>query len=187
MAGDAYRRPACARVGGTIAGHFGYPAIADAVFARLADEIEAVRIAALEELPCYRDDPRLPQALLSALSAGTGVDAAAQASGGSRSRARRRRWCTRWTMATPGSGTNAARALGNGRYESAVPRLAEMAGADAAPHVRIAALDALAAQGAAAPTATLVLASDDSDGDVAGAAIRALGRSRAAGALPALH
>ena len=159
-----------------IAGYFGYRECVDAVLARCDDPVEGVRRAAVEHLP-FLDDGRALDVLLRASRDGTPKVRAAAAQG-----------LARMDEAAAGAALldatrdadgwvryYAARALGERRAAEALPRLAELAREPGAMHVRIAALEAVAAiDGADAADILLPYV----DGDSARPRGRGVARSR---------
>ena len=160
-----------------IAGYFGYRECADAVLARCEDPVEGVRRAAVEHLP-FLDDGRALEVLLRASRAGTpkvraaASHALARMDGAEAGRALLE--ATRdpdvWVR------YYAARALGERRMADALPRLAELAREPGAMHVRIAALEAVAAIDGAGAAEILLPYADGDPAELAAAALRGLGR-----------
>lgn len=170
-----------------IAGYFGYPEASERVLALTRDAVEGVRLAALEQLPFF-EDTRAASILAEALVEGTpGVRAAA-----ARAVAR---------LADDGAPSLLARALADVdpwvRYYAArgmgelgdradVHALVRAADQDAAAPVRIAAIEAIPADAAAAGE-TLMRCAADPESDVAIAALVALGRAGGPAALDTLQ
>jgi HEAT repeat protein len=160
-----------------IAGYFGYPETAARLLARASDPVESVRRAALEHLP-YLDDPAVVPTLIAALdeAAPRVRAAAAQALArtehpvamGALMRALKDRdtWVRYY----------AARSLGELGHPSAEDALTAVASSEDAPHVRIAALEALGATAGSTASDALARLIGDSHPDVAAAALTALGR-----------
>ena len=170
-----------------IAGYFGYPECADAVVARCTDDDEAVRAAAIEHLP-YFDDGRAGQIFASVLDKDTPrVRAAAAKALG----------------AVPGAPASlllrkaagdadawvryfAASSMGQQGDGSALDVLRLLATTDTAPHVRIAAIEAIGRIGGDSALAILSpLIADETD--IGMAAIRASGAIRSEHAVSALR
>ena len=171
-----------------VAGYFGYAETVDQLFALADDGVEAVRATALEHLGLL-DDPRVEPRLRRALEGPSARERAAAV----RALAR---------VETPGAGVAlvaalddsdlwvryyAARAIAEQRYAPAAAALSRLATSDAAPHVRIAALDAIGALSAHSETDTVRALTADPHADVAAAALVALGRIAGADALPDLR
>jgi HEAT repeat protein len=127
-----------------IAGYFGYPESVDAVVARCADEAEAVRVAAIEHLP-YFDDARALQIFTSVLEKDTPHARAAAAKAlGALSGA------PALLLLRKATGDSdawvryfAAGSMGHQSDGSALDILSLLATTDPAPHVRIAAIEAI--------------------------------------------
>jgi HEAT repeat protein len=81
----------------------------------------------------------------------------------------------------------ASRAIAERRHAAAVPALERLAASDPAPHVRIAALNAIGALGASSAVATVKALTGDPHADVAAAALAALGLLAAEEGLPDLQ
>jgi HEAT repeat protein len=181
---DAFVRESAVR----IAGYFGYPDAIDGVIAATADSSEAVRVAALEHLP-FSENPRVLPVLLRSLREDSprGRAAAAKALG----RVEDGTVIAALDEATRDSDPwvryFAARSLGEQRAAGAVGALAALSESDPLPHVRIAALDSLGLIGDRSSGELLALCATDDDGDVAGAALYALGRLSTAEALTAIR
>jgi HEAT repeat protein len=172
-----------------IAGYFGYRQCIDALIERAADPDEGVRRAAVEHLP-FLDDPRAGARLSAAVGDGSAKvrSAAAQALAHVSHDAARGPLLAATADADPWVRYYAVRSLGEQREGSAAARLAELAGSDPAMHVRIAALEAIGSAGGASAADLLLPYVDAASGDLAAAALRALGRlddPRAAQALAA--
>jgi HEAT repeat protein len=161
-----------------IAGYFGYAECMDAAFARCHDQDETVRAAALEHLP-YFDSPRAIEVLAAALSDDTprARSAAAHALGSIEGpRARR---LLAQALADSESWVRYFAAISLGRHgdASAIEALGTLARSDAAVHVSVAAIDAVAAIGGDGAVEELAAVARD-PGDRGQAAVRALGRVR---------
>jgi HEAT repeat protein len=160
-----------------IAGYFGYPGCADAMFERCRDEVEAVRRAALEHVALI-DEARALPVLLGAISTETprvraGVAIALGGIVQAESRAALRRALSDrdgWVRYF------AARSLGEHGAADALDDLAEVAAHDLAPHVRIAALEAIGAIDGPRAAELLARHAEDSDAEIAAAAVTSLGR-----------
>jgi HEAT repeat protein len=157
------------------AGYCAYASCAGGVLRALADDSEDVRRAAIEQLPLL-DESRARAALVAALAAETPRNRAAAAHA--------LRMVDDPAVDAPlldslsdedawvryfAAGTLAQRGTA-----AAVPTLEAMAMADAAPHVRIAALTALGVLDAGALRRILEVAVADPDDEIAAAALRAL-------------
>lgn len=159
-----------------IAGYFGFPDAIDALIARAADPVEGVRRAAVEHLP-YLDDPRATAALASAVRDPSPKVRAAAA----QALAHVPRATAEPALLAASADDDAwvryyaVRALG--ALGAGAPRLAGVADADPAMHVRIAAIEALAAAASADSTDVLLAHASGPVPDLAAAAVRALGRS----------
>lgn len=171
-----------------IAGYFGYPECADVVFARCSDDDDGVRRAALEHAP-YLDEARALPVLVRALTDDTPRARGSAAAALGRVAGEESRRALFAALADPDVWVRyfAARALAQHAHESALEPLAPLAAADPAPHVRIAALEAIGAIGAPRSAAMLAPLADDGDADVGAAAIVALGRLADPEALPLLN
>jgi HEAT repeat protein len=159
-----------------IAGYFGYAGCADAVFDCCRDEDEAVRRVALEHAPYVGESRALPVLL----------DAIAHDS----PRARAAAATALGQIAVPEAGDAltaaladtdawvryfAARALGVRRDRGALEGLGSLAGADPAPHVRIAAIQSIGAIDGPATIELLLPHVEDADPAIAAAALTSLG------------
>ena len=159
-----------------IAGYFGYPECVERVIAACRDPEELVRRSALGHLP-YFDDPRALELLAAALVTETprGRAAAAEALGamaGSGARALLHK-----ALDDSESWVRYFAAIGLGRHgdASAVDRLSRAAVSDAAPPVRVAAIEALGAVGGQS-IAELLETLAGEDGEIGDAAVRVMGR-----------
>lgn len=162
-----------------VAGYFGYREAVDPLLLRCDDPVEAVRRAAVEHLP-FLEDSRACERLSGALSDASPKvrAAAAQALGRVTPFDARSAWLLTATAdQDPWVRYYAARSLADTADPATLPRLVELGASDPAIHVRIAALEALGAIGG--PEAIDVLLATAADGHVelAGAALRALGRA----------
>jgi HEAT repeat protein len=160
-----------------IAGYFGYRECADAVLALCEDPVEGVRRAAVEHLP-FLEDGRALDVALHASRAGTPKirAAAAQALARMDGAAAGPALLDATRDADVWVRYYAARALGEQRLAAALPRLAELAREPGAMHVRIAALEAVAAIDGADAAGILLPYADEDPAELAAAALRGLGR-----------
>lgn len=160
-----------------IAGYFGYADCVDTLIERCADPDESVRRAAVEHLP-FLDDGRVAAELDRALNdPAPRVRAAAAQALAYAPPAEARGPLLRAT----GDGDAwvryyAVRSLGERRDRSVLARLSELAGSDPAMHVRIASLEASGALADPSALDLLLRYADDSQTDLAAAALRGLGR-----------
>lgn len=170
---DARTRESAVR----IAGYFGYAGCADAVFARCRDDDEGVRRAALEQTPFFSESRALPT-LLQAITGETprARAAAAIALGRLTGTEPRAALVGALTDSDPWVRYFAARALGEHAHEDALDALGGLATRDPAPHVRIAALEAIGAVDGPRAAGLLAAQAEDQDHAVASAALTALGR-----------
>jgi len=170
-----------------IAGYFGYPECVVLLFELCQDPDENVRRAAVGHLP-YLDDDRILPILNDALHNGTPKvrSAAAHALGQLES-----------SQALPGllAAMNdpdswvryfAVRSIGQHKMPEAIDKLEFMAKADAAGHVRIAALEALGQLGGARAVAIIAPMSESAESDMARAALKSLGSIGHPDSLPPL-
>jgi HEAT repeat protein len=169
-----------------IAGYFGYPETATALLERARDPVEQVRKAALEHLP-FLDDARVTPALIAALqedtptARGAAARALSRVEGGAAAPALRRALSDAdgWVR------YYAARSLASLRDADSRAALLGLAESDPLPHVRIAAIDAVAGIGGGDVLPPLQRWCEDPDRDVAAAALEAVGRlADAAGLRP---
>jgi HEAT repeat protein len=164
-----------------VAGYFGYPDCIAGIFQALRDETEEVRRAAIEQLPVI-EEPLADDRLLEALRSETPRNRGAAAHAMRTSDGPRFERALLDALADPDPWVRyfAAGTLGerDGAGGATAEALGRMALSDPAPHVRIAAVRALARAhaGAAADVASRLTA--DADDDVASAAIEALGAGR---------
>lgn len=161
-----------------IAGYFGYQDAVDAMLARCDDQVEAVRRAAIEHLP-FLEDSRAAVRLQAALRDASPKVRAAAARGlgrvavsdGTVSLLDATRDQDTWVRYF------AVRSLGELGSSIGLGRLAEVAVADSAMHVRIAALEALGAVGGEVAVDALLHAVSDLNPELAAAALRGLGQT----------
>ncbi len=159
-----------------IVGYGGLPPCVDRLMERCRDESEAVRRAAIESLPALEDDRVLPT-LASALTdnAGDVRAAAARSLGLVEDPAV---WpLLQKALADSGPWVRyyAARSAGRLKLVDALDALSRLAQADSAMQVRVAAVTALGELGDEAALPLLASLTDNSDPDLASAAIAALG------------
>ena len=159
-----------------IAGYFGYPDTADALIARAGDGDEGVRRAAIEHLP-FVEDPRALAPLAEALADPSAKIRATAAQAYAHIRAADARAPLLAATHDPDAWVRyyAVRSLAALREVSAVPRLAELATADPAMQVRLAAVDSLGSIDGAGVADILLPLAADALTDLAAAALRALG------------
>jgi HEAT repeat protein len=160
-----------------IAGYFGYPSCADGVFERCYDEHEGVRRAALEHAPFVGEARALP-VLLEAVVRDTprARATAATALGQIVVPASRAALARALTDTDPWVRYFAARGLGAHRDASSLGALAPIAASDPAPHVRIAALEAIGAIDGPRAVDLLLPHADNPEPSIAAAALASLGR-----------
>jgi HEAT repeat protein len=182
-AGDPRGRESAVR----IAGYFGYPRCIDAVVAACQDPDEGVRRAAVEQVPHLLDDRALPLLADALAGAAPRVRAAAASALGHVSGAVTL-LVAALDDADPWVRYFAARSLGRQLHEGApaLEALAGLAARDAAPHVRIAAIEAIGEIGGAEGAALIAPHVGSDDPALASAALKALGRVRDAAALAPL-
>lgn len=182
--GDARTRESAVR----IAGYFGYPECADAVLERCQDEDEAVRRAALEHAPFSSESRALP-VLLRAMARDTPRARAAAASALGQILLPESRQALVGALADgdPWVRYFAARALGRHRHADALAPLGAVAAGDQAPHVRIAALEAIGVIDGSRAVELLSPHVEDTDTAIAAAALASLGRVTDDGALVTIH
>ena len=170
-----------------IAGYFGYPSCVDTLIERCTDAEESVRRAAVEHLP-FADDPRSALHLTRALDDPSPRVRAAAAQALSHVAAVDARDALSRAARDTDSWVRyyAAQSLGGLRDAPALARLAELAAADPAMHVRIAALERIGAIGHPSALDILLRYVEDTQTDLAAAALRALGHIDDERALAAL-
>jgi HEAT repeat protein len=171
-----------------IAGYFGYPETTDRLFECVGDPNDIVRRAAIEHLP-FLDDDRVLPALLDALAkeAPQGRAAAVRALAKVEGDSARAAIASALRDADMWVRYYAARGLADQRDTSSLDALLELAERDSAPHVRIAALNAIGALGGSAAIARLEPITRDPNDQVSIAALNAIGRLAAVDGLPALQ
>jgi HEAT repeat protein len=159
-----------------IAGYFGYAECAVAVFNACADEDESVRRTAIEHLPLFDEDRALP-VLLDALRGETPRvrASAATALGRVNCDAARTALEQAFSDTDPWVRYFAARALAQHRHEDSLDVLAAVASTDNAPHVRLAALEAIGRIDGSRATALLAPYAEHCETELAVAAIDGLG------------
>jgi HEAT repeat protein len=171
-----------------IAGYFGYAQTADRLFDCLADTSEAVRRAAIEHLP-FVDDARVLPALLQAAAHETpqGRAAAARALAKVDETRARDALVSALGDADPWVRYYAARGLGEQRHADARGALLDLAERDSAPHVRIAAVNAVGNIRVPETVTRLKQLARDENDQVSAAALTALGHIADADGLPELQ
>jgi HEAT repeat protein len=171
-----------------IAGYFGFTECVDGLLERCRDADEQVRQAAVGHLP-YLEDERVPSVLIEALQSGTPKvrAAAAQAFGQLESAQALPSLLAALRDADAWVRYFAARSIGGHGFDAALEMLAQLAQADPAGHVRIAALEALGQLGGATAVAFIAPFAAAGDRDLACAALKALGCISHPDALPPLH
>lgn len=171
-----------------IAGYFGYAECIDAVIARCADPDEAVRAAALEHLP-YFEDARVVDILAASLARETPRPRAAAAKALGAMSGRTARDLLENALADPEPWVRYFSAISLGRHgaSTSLRRLAAVASRDSAPHVRVAAVEAIGAIGGDGAIDILKPLAASGEGDSGVAAIRALGRAQSDAVMPTLR
>lgn len=171
-----------------VAGYFGYPDARDAVFACCSDPVEAVRVMALEHLPYFDEVGALP-VLAGALEAGTPKTRAAAVRSLARLDTEAATSLLSHALSDPDRWVRyfAARALGERADGGSLPELVSVAESDPSPPVRIAAIEALGTRGVEIAPEPLLRAAGEDNGDIACAALTALGRLGGADGLTALR
>lgn len=171
-----------------IAGYFGYPETANRLFECVRDDSDIVRRAAIEHLP-FLDDDRVIPALLEASAKETPQSRAAAVRALAKIDADAARAALVDALADADKWVRyyAARALAEQRHAAALDRLLDLAEHDPAPHVRIAALNAVPSLGGAAAMARLEPMTRDANDQVSIAALNAIGQIAATDGLPALQ
>jgi HEAT repeat protein len=170
-----------------IAGYFGYAECLEGMLDRCADREEAVRAAALEHLP-YFDDPRTLGVLTDAIAHGTprARAAAAKALGVVAGTDARTLLELALRDEEPWVRYFAAISLGRLGLPATLQPLARVAEHDSAPHVRVAAIEAIGSIGGDDAIGILrPLAEDTSDSGLA--AIRVLGNAHSEGVIATLR
>jgi HEAT repeat protein len=168
-----------------IAGYFGYPACLDAVLACCDDPDEGVRRAALEQVPHLLEDRALPM-LARVMATDTPRVRAAAASALGQVAGSQVALIAALADEDPWVRYFAARSLSAQPDEAALGPLARVAAGDRAPHVRIAAVEAVGQIGGAQSAPLLTAHAEGADSVLAAAAIRALGQVSHPAALPPL-
>ena len=169
-----------------IAGYFGYPGTATTLLARTRDPVESVRRVALEHLP-FLDDERVTPMLVAALQDETpsaraaAARALARVDDGAEPLRRALADADAWVR------YYAARSLGSLRDAEGRDVLLRLAEDDPLPHVRIAAIEALATIGTADILPRMQAWCEAGDPEVAAAALEAVGRLADAAGLPPLE
>lgn len=171
-----------------IAGYFGYPSTLDALIAASTDPDESVRRAAVEHLTNYEGERAVVAAARALRDPASSVRAAAARA---LSRADDAESATHLVAAfadpDPWVRYYALRSLARRDVsDAALPHVARLAREDAAPPVRIAAIEALAPRGDQV-VEHLLAGRDDAEAEVAEAAVRALGHCRVPSTRDALH
>ena len=165
-----------------IAGYFAFPECLDLLFERCGDPDERVRRAAIEHIP-YLEDPRVLPALTRALESDSSAVRAAAARAFSLVESDRAFPYLQQALSDPDPWVRyyAARSTGTHGYPETVAALTQLVRADPANQVRAAAVEALGRIANLSQAEMIVkllapIATDDSgDGDLARAAIAALG------------
>jgi HEAT repeat protein len=168
-----------------IAGYFGYPRCVDAVIACCRDPDEGVRRAAVEQVPHLLEERALP-VLGEALEGEAPRVRAAAASALGHVPGAGRLLLAALDDRDPWVRYFAARSLAREPYDGALEALAGIVARDGAPHVRIAAVEAMGEIGGAQAAALVAPHAQSDDPALAAAALQALGRVRDAAALPPL-
>ena len=170
-----------------VAGYFGYPECAEAVLRCCGDPDESVRAAALEHLP-YFDHPRVVDVLAAAIGRETprARAAAAKALGAVPPSDACALLQTALDDSEPWVRYFAAISLGRLAVSTPLDQLARVASDDPAPHVRVAAVEAIGAIGSDSAIAILKPLAAQDCGESALAAIRVLGQSRSKAVVPIL-
>ena len=171
-----------------IAGYFGYPECVDAVLKCCGDPDESVRSAALEHLP-YFDDPRAGDLLDHALAseAPRARAAAAKALGALPGPAAVESLHAALLDQEPWVRYFAAISLGRHGDAATLQQLARRAAGDPAPHVRVAAVEAIGAIGGELAIDILKPLAEKDDGDSSLAALRVMGQSQSDAIGSTLH
>jgi HEAT repeat protein len=171
-----------------IAGYFGYPECFEHVLQCCDDPAETVRRAAVESLDFF-DDPRVVPALVSALEQPSSSVRAGAAAALARAEPAVAIAALSRALGDPDPWVRyvALRSLGVIGDERVVPSVLSTLRTDSAPHVRLAAIDALGRLGRAEAWEVLEPLARSSDPDIASAAIRAFGHLDRAETLPVLE
>jgi HEAT repeat protein len=170
-----------------IAGYFGYAECLEDFLRRCADEDESVRAAVYEHLPFF-DDPRAIEILGAAIDIETPRVRAAAAQALGTTPATEALPLLLRTLHDPDSWVRyfSCRSVGRHRLAFALPRLETLATTDLAPHVRVAAIEAIGAIGG--EQAVRILSPIAADhGDVGSSAVRALGQTMQPGIVAPLR
>src|SRR4051812_10581922 len=159
-----------------IAGYFGYAECVDGVLARCTDPDENVRAAALESA-AYLDDARTAPVLAAAARSGSARVRAAAARALGQADDESAGETLRLLLHDPDSWVRYFAAIGLGRRGDAAGTavLEGVAANDQAPHVRIAAIEALSATGGESAAGLLAPFVQSDNTEIAAAAVRALG------------
>ncbi|MEO5739363.1 MAG: HEAT repeat domain-containing protein, partial [Vicinamibacterales bacterium] len=165
-----------------VAGYFGYPECVDAVLTCCTDPNESVRAAALEHLP-YFDDPRAGDVLARAVAgeAPRSRAAAAKALGAMSGPAAIESLQAALRDEEPWVRYFAAISMGRHQDAATLQQLAGLATGDPAPHVRVAAVEAIGAIGGEHAMEILKPLAENNDGDSSLSALRVLGHSQSDG------
>jgi HEAT repeat protein len=160
-----------------IAGYFGYPQCTDLLLERCKDEEEIVRRAAIEHIP-YLEDDRVVPTLIDAIENGPARVRAAAASAFAQVESTDALPHLIGALNDPDAWVRyfAARSIGHHRYDECVDALTEVARADGASQVRIAAVDSLGKIGGPRSAAVLTPLAESPDADLARAALKSLGQ-----------
>ncbi|HYP29945.1 MAG TPA: HEAT repeat domain-containing protein [Blastocatellia bacterium] len=170
-----------------IAGYFCYAECVELLLERCRDEDENVRRAAVEHIP-YLEDPRVVPILIDALRnapprvRAAAASAFAQVDGD----AALRPLLDALNDPDPWVRYYAARSIGHHRYDEAMGVLADVAKADDASHVRIAAIDSLGKIDGPRVVGVLTSFIESPDLNLARAALKSLGQINHPDALPPL-
>jgi HEAT repeat protein len=170
-----------------IAGYFGYRECTDLLLARCRDAAESVRRAALEHLP-YLDDERVVATLADALKTGSAQARAAAASAFSQVESEVALPYLHEALGDqdPWVRYFATRSLGRHGNRQSLVALTELAQADEAGPVRIAAIVSLGKLNEPQAVAALASLIETPDSDIRRAALQALGKIQHPEALPPL-
>lgn len=159
-----------------IAGYFGYEECIELIFQRCHDENENVRRASIEHLP-FIEDERIVDTLVAALKNETARVRASAAHAFAQVDLDQSipHLFDAIKDEDPWVRYNAIRSIGRHRHAEAFDVLSQLASADPASHVRIAAIDVLGEIGGERAVETLVPLIESDDRDVERAALGALG------------